>query len=575
MWLAARCGPTVFRALAYPLMFIALLGLVVVLFVPTQPGSAGAARPCRSSASSSRRRSWPSWRSWGADLLARKDRLSHLDDWRYLLIPLMPGAGILCMLVMVGDDLGTTFVLLLIFLTLLWVVGTPLRLYMGMLGLIVLALLMLAVVAQYRSDRLAGFFRQRQPGRPEPAEHPGQVGGRLGRLVRRGARRQQREVGLGARLHDRLHLRHPRRGTGLVGTLCVTFLYGGLAYAGLRIARRVEDTFMRLAAGGRHHLDRRPGAGEHLRGDRPAADHRRPAAADLRRAVLAAGDDGGAGHADVVRPARHRAPARRWLPPADIAAARPELAGPGPGAYLTAGRAAGRLRDGSRGRGRAGGQRGRCRAGGGRSKGRMSLSVVLAGGGTAGHIAARAGAGRRGAPGRSGQPGSRAWAPSAAWRPGWSRTRGYDLALIPPVPLPRSSSPSGTAARCRGGWTRRWPRPGGCWTSPGPGAGRLRRVCGHPGLPGRAPPHVPIVVHEANARPGLANRIGARFTRHVFTGQPDTRLPHASYVGIPLRREIAGLDRLALADKARLRTSGSGPTCRCCWSPAARRAPGR
>ena len=63
--------------------------------------------------------------------------------------------------------------------------------------------------------------------------------------------------------------------------------------------------------------------------------------------------------------------------------------------------------------------------------------------------------------------------------------------------------------------------------------------------------HVPIVVHEANARPGLANRIGARFTRHVFTGQPDTKLPHARYIGIPLRHEIASLDRLALADKAR------------------------
>ena len=36
---------------------------------------------------------------------------------------------------------------------------------------------------------------------------------------------------------------------GLVGTLCVMFLYGGLAYAGLRVARRVEDTFMQLAAG--------------------------------------------------------------------------------------------------------------------------------------------------------------------------------------------------------------------------------------------------------------------------------------------------------------------------------------
>jgi cell division protein FtsW len=35
---------------------------------------------------------------------------------------------------------------------------------------------------------------------------------------------------------------------GLVGTLCVTFLYGGLAFAGLRIARRVPDMFSRLAA---------------------------------------------------------------------------------------------------------------------------------------------------------------------------------------------------------------------------------------------------------------------------------------------------------------------------------------
>ncbi|MBR7678540.1 glycosyltransferase, partial [Streptomyces daliensis] len=26
---------------------------------------------------------------------------------------------------------------------------------------------------------------------------------------------------------------------------------------------------------------------------------------------------------------------------------------------------------------------------------------------------------------------------------------------------------------------------------------------------------VPIVVHEANARPGLANKIGSRYTRHV------------------------------------------------------------
>ena len=46
---------------------------------------------------------------------------------------------------------------------------------------------------------------------------------------------------------------------GLVGTLCVTFLYGGLAFAGLRIARRVPDVFCRLARDRHHGVDRRPG----------------------------------------------------------------------------------------------------------------------------------------------------------------------------------------------------------------------------------------------------------------------------------------------------------------------------
>src|SRR5262249_61113816 len=62
---------------------------------------------------------------------------------------------------------------------------------------------------------------------------------------------------------------------------------------------------------------------------------------------------------------------------------------------------------------------------------------------------------------------------------------------------------------------------------------------------------VPIVVHEATVKPGIANRLGAMFTRYVFTASPDTRLPHATAIGIPLRQEIAALDRLAATDKAR------------------------
>ena len=64
---------------------------------------------------------------------------------------------------------------------------------------------------------------------------------------------------------------------------------------------------------------------------------------------------------------------------------------------------------------------------------------------------------------------------------------------------------------------------------------------------------LPIVVHEANARPGVANRLAARMTTHVFTAAPGVRLAHATAIGIPLRPAITGLDRSALRETARQR----------------------
>jgi UDP-N-acetylglucosamine--N-acetylmuramyl-(pentapeptide) pyrophosphoryl-undecaprenol N-acetylglucosamine transferase len=129
-------------------------------------------------------------------------------------------------------------------------------------------------------------------------------------------------------------------------------------------------------------------------------------------------------------------------------------------------------------------------------------------------------------------------------------SRGYDLALIPAVPLPRAITP------------RLLSVPGRLADAVGAAAAALdqcdaRVLVGFGGYVATpaylaAKRHgVPIVVHEANSRPGLANRLGARLTRHVFTGQPGTRLAHATCIGIPIRREISGLDRLALSDKAR------------------------
>ena len=62
---------------------------------------------------------------------------------------------------------------------------------------------------------------------------------------------------------------------------------------------------------------------------------------------------------------------------------------------------------------------------------------------------------------------------------------------------------------------------------------------------------VPIVVHEQNVLPGLANKLGARFAARVYTAFPDTPLPGAELIGLPLRRAITDLDRRAGAAEAR------------------------
>jgi len=62
---------------------------------------------------------------------------------------------------------------------------------------------------------------------------------------------------------------------------------------------------------------------------------------------------------------------------------------------------------------------------------------------------------------------------------------------------------------------------------------------------------VPVVVHEANARAGLANRMGARSARRVLSAVPGSGLRHAEVVGMPVRASITALDRVALRTQAR------------------------
>ncbi len=62
---------------------------------------------------------------------------------------------------------------------------------------------------------------------------------------------------------------------------------------------------------------------------------------------------------------------------------------------------------------------------------------------------------------------------------------------------------------------------------------------------------IPVVVHEANARAGIANKVGARFAAVVAAAVPGTGLKGARVVGNPVRRSLSGLDLSSLRTEAR------------------------
>jgi cell division protein FtsW len=253
MWVAARSSPRLFRAFAYPLLAVAIVGLGLTLIHGVGVSQNGAARWI----SIGGQQIQPSEIAklalavWGADLLARKEKLGQLSDWRHMLVPLLPGAGLLCLLVMTGDDLGTTFILLIIFLALLWVIGAPGRLFSALLVLMALAMVLMIVTAKYRFERLVGYLN---PQGGATGTNMQSIQGKYalgsGGITGVGLGASREKWGWVPESTDDFIFAILGEELGLIGTLCVTFLYGGLAFAGLRIARRVPDPFARLAATG-------------------------------------------------------------------------------------------------------------------------------------------------------------------------------------------------------------------------------------------------------------------------------------------------------------------------------------
>ena len=252
MLIATRLPVSFFRLLAYPAL-IASCGLLVAVLVPGLGVSAnGATR-------------WVSFGGpltiqpsefaklglvlWGADLLARKHKLRTLDTYRRILIPLVPVSLVVLLLIDKEHDLGTMLVVLTIVLSLLWVVGAPMRLFGITLAAVAAAVSYLAISEPYRLQRLLSF------------DHPfkdclntgwqacqGIYGLGAGGWWGVGLGSSRQKWGYLPEAHTDFIFAIIGEELGLVGTVAVLILFAVLAYSGIRVAQRSRDMFSRMTA---------------------------------------------------------------------------------------------------------------------------------------------------------------------------------------------------------------------------------------------------------------------------------------------------------------------------------------
>jgi cell division protein FtsW len=249
-WVASRLPVRVYRKLAYPLLLVSLVLLAAVIVPGIGTRSGGAVRWIDLPGGLQLQPAEIAKLAlvvWGAHLLVRKER--RLGQVRHLVVPLLPVVLVMVGLVMIEPDLGTTAVIVLVFLGLLWTVGVPGRLFGAAVGLVGAGVGVLAVIAPYRLTRLTSFAH--------PFAHPQTVGYQAVQGIYALASGGWWGVGLGASREKWDYL--PNQYTdyifavigeelGLIGTLAVLALFGVLGYAGFRIARRSTDRFSQLAA---------------------------------------------------------------------------------------------------------------------------------------------------------------------------------------------------------------------------------------------------------------------------------------------------------------------------------------
>ena len=183
---------------------------------------------------------------WGAHVIALRERWLTT---KALLVPVVPAFVLLSGLLLLEPDMGAVVGLGLVLAGLLWAGGLPGRWIGGALVLGAGAITVTALSADYRAARLTSFLN--------PFADAGDGGYQAVKGLYALATGGFTGVGLGNSRMKWNILPHAESDyifaiigeeLGFLGCLVVIALYGVLAYAGFRIARRASDRFIQLAS---------------------------------------------------------------------------------------------------------------------------------------------------------------------------------------------------------------------------------------------------------------------------------------------------------------------------------------
>lgn len=246
-YLALRLPVSTMRRWALPVFIVCVLLLALVL-IPGVGNYVNGARAWFRIGPLSLQPSEPTkvaFAVWGAHLLSAKR--GQLHSLRHMLIPLIPAALLVAALIILEPDLGTTISLGIVIMALLWFAGAPLKLFLSLVVGAGAAVLILALSASYRAERITSFLN--------PSADPQGAGYQAMQAQYSLANGGLWGVGLGQSTGKWSYLPEAHNDfifaiigeeLGFLGCAAVLALFATLAYTGLRIASRSADPFLRL-----------------------------------------------------------------------------------------------------------------------------------------------------------------------------------------------------------------------------------------------------------------------------------------------------------------------------------------